>query len=171
MACGEPAAHGGARQLPLDIFHQLGELFLEAAPTVVIVFLFYLFLRWSFFTPILKVLKERKALLEGSRRDSEALRVRAQEKRRAYQDAMRQARATVFAEQEAVRRAAVDQRSTAIQQARSRANEEIQQAKKRIGAEIEAARGEVEASSQQLAEAIAEAVLEEKPLNLAGGAR
>ena len=43
----------------MEILHQLGELFLEAVPTVVIVFLFYFFLRWAFFAPIQKAMAER----------------------------------------------------------------------------------------------------------------
>jgi len=150
----------------LEIVHQLGELFLEAVPTVVIVFLFYLFLSWSFFGPIQKVLNERKARLEGARREAEAFRARAAERQRADQDALRQARAAVFSEQEAARRVILDERSAAIQQARNRANDEVQAAKRRIAAEIEAARAELEASGNALAEQIVQAVLENRPPNL-----
>ena len=157
----------------MEILHQLGELFLEAVPTVVIVFLFYLFLRWSFFIPIEKVLHDRKARLEGARREAEAFRSRAAERQRADQDALRQARATVFSEQESARRVVLDERAAAIQQARSRANDEVHAAKKRIAAEIEAARGELEASGNVLAEQIVQAILESRPADLrpAGGAQ
>jgi F0F1-type ATP synthase membrane subunit b/b' len=88
------------------------------------------------------------------------LRKQAQEKSRAYQDAMRDARGEIFREQEAARRVALDERSAAIQQARSQANQEIQAAKRRIKAEIEAARAELDTSSTQLAEEIARTILE-----------
>src|SRR5580700_1280351 len=110
------------------MLHQLGELFLEAVPTVVIVFLFYLFMRWSFFVPITKVMAERKARIEGARREAEAFRGQAAEKQRADQEALRQARAEIFTEHEAIRRVALDERAAAIQQARSRANDEVQAA-------------------------------------------
>src|SRR5580693_1461018 len=100
-----------------QIANQLGELFLEAVPTVIIVFLFYLFLRWSFFGPIQKVLAQRKAGIEGARREAEGFRAQALEKLRADQEALRQARATIFSEQEAARRIALDARGAAIQQA------------------------------------------------------
>lgn len=153
--------------------HQLGELFLEAVPTVIIVFLFYLFLRWSFFDPLLKVLAQRKAGIEGARKEAEGFRAQALEKKRADQEALRQARAVIFSEQEAARRVALDARSAAIQEARSRATEEVHAAKKRVAAEIEAARGELEASGNQLAEQIVQAVLENRPGDLlpAGGAQ
>ena len=56
----------------MEIFHQLGELFLNAVPTVVIVLLFYVFMRWAFFTPILKAMAERRAHIEGARAEAES---------------------------------------------------------------------------------------------------
>src|ERR1700730_6754390 len=144
----------------MEILKQLGDLFLAAIPTAVFVFLFYLFLRWSFFGPIERVVEERGRRIEGARRETEELRKSAQEKSRAYQDALRKARAELFRKQEGARRAALDERGAAIQQARQRANEEIQEAKRRIRAEIEAARTELDISSSQLAEEIARAILQ-----------
>ncbi len=143
----------------MEILKQLGDLFLAAIPTAVIVFLFYLFLRWSFFGPIERVVRERGKRIEGARREAEELRKNAHEKTRAYQEALRKARTELFREQEALRRAALDERGAAIQQARQRAHEEVQGAKGRIRAEIEAARAELETSSIQLAEEIARAIL------------
>jgi F-type H+-transporting ATPase subunit b len=147
----------------MEILKQLGDLFLAATPTAILVFLFYLFLRWSFFTPIERVVAERGMRIAGARREAEELRKSAQEKSRAYQDALRKARAELFREQEAKRRAALDERGASIQQARQRANEEIQGAKRRIRAEIEAARAELESSSTQLAKEIARAILQTGP--------
>jgi F0F1-type ATP synthase membrane subunit b/b' len=144
----------------MEILNQLGGLFLAAVPTVVLVFLFYLFLRWSFFMPIERVVAERRRRIEGAKHEAEELRKQAQEKSRAYQDAMRDARGEIFREQEAARRVALDERSAAIQQARSQSNQEIQAAKRRIQAEIEAARAELDTSSTQLAEEIARTILE-----------
>jgi F0F1-type ATP synthase membrane subunit b/b' len=148
----------------MELVNQLSELFLSAVPTVILVFLFYFFLRWSFFGPMERVLQERASRIEGARRDRESLHAAAQEKERLYQEALRKVRAEVIAEQEAARRAALDERSAAIQQARTRASEEIHVARQRVAAEREAAEAELEASIQQLAEEIARAVLERRPL-------
>jgi len=144
----------------MEILKQLGDLFLAATPTAILVFLFYLFLRWSFFGPIERVVQERGRRIEGARREAEELRKSAQEKSRAYQEALRKARTELFREQETARRVVLGERSAAIQQARQRANEEIQQAKGRIRAEIQAARVELDSSSIQLAEEIARAILQ-----------
>ena len=152
----------------MEILQQLGQLFLAAVPSAIMVFLFYLFLRWSFFKPMEKVLAERKARIEGARRDAESLRASAEEKRRAHQEALRKARAQIFTEQEAARRTALDARGAAVQQARSRANDELQAARNRIAAELEGARGELEASGKLLAEEIVRAIL--NPSQLSPGA-
>lgn len=161
-----PGGSGLYSKKSVDLLHQLSGLFLAAVPTAVIVFLFYLFLRWSFFGPITRVMAERKARTAGARNDAERLRAEAQEKQRTRQEALRKARGEILAEQDAARRVALDQRSATIQQARGRANEEIQAAKARIGAEIEAARTELEATGNELAEEIVQAILDRQQLNL-----
>ena len=144
----------------MEILKQLGDLFLAAIPTAVIVFLFYLFLRWAFFGPIERVVHERGKRIEGARREAEEFRKSANEESRLYQEALRRARGEIFREQEALRRAALDERGAALQQARQNANAEIQEAKRRVQTEIEAARAELETSSTRLAEEIARAILE-----------
>jgi F-type H+-transporting ATPase subunit b len=144
----------------MEILKQLGDLFLAAVPTAIIVFLFYLFLRWAFFGPLEHVIEERSKRIQGARFEADELRKNAQEKMRAYQEALRKARGEIFRHQETLRRAALDERSAALQQARVRANDAIQQAKVRIGAEIEAARAELDSSTAQLAEQIARTILQ-----------
>src|SRR3970282_1746235 len=100
----------------MDLLQQLGDLFLAAVPTAILVFLFYFFLRWSFFGPLLKVLAERQARIEGSRKEAESLAAAAQEKQRAYREALRKARAEVFAEQESARRLVLEERGQLIRQ-------------------------------------------------------
>lgn len=150
----------------MDLLHQLGDLFLSAVPTAILVFIFYLVMRWAFFVPLLRVMAKREALIEGSRKGSESLAAAVQEKQRAYRDGLRKARAEVFAEQEAARRIALDERAKVIRDARGRAGEEVQAAKARLAGEIEAARQSLETGGQELAEEVARAVLE-----TAGGAR
>ena len=53
---------------------------------------------------------KREALIEGARRESESLAATVQEKQRAYREALRKARAEIFAEQEAARRVVLDER-------------------------------------------------------------
>lgn len=147
----------------MEIINQLGELFLQAVPTVIIVFLFYLFLRWSFFRPIQRVLVERHRRAEGSRIEAEASRAAAHEKLRLYNESLRKARAEIFAEQESLRRRALDARQASINAARKEAQSALQEAKKAISQEAAAAQTELERTSEALANDIADAILVGRP--------
>jgi len=147
----------------MEILRQLGELFLRALPTVVLVFLFFLFLRVSFFRPLERVLAERSERIVGARRAAESSQAAAQEKLRAYQEALKKARSEIYAEQEAARRSALEERAALIRGARSRASEEVHAGKEKIAAEAAAARAALEKESHALAEAIARAILERRP--------
>jgi len=147
----------------VEIFNQLGELFLAAVPTVIIVFLFYLFMRWSFFKPMERVLSERHKRAEGARIEAEASRVATHEKQRFYSDTVKKARTEVFAEQESLRRRTLDERQATINTARVAAQTALQEAKKGIAADVKAARAELERSKDTLANDIAEAILAGSP--------
>ena len=142
-----------------EILKQLGELFLEAAPTSFIVLLFFLFLRSVFFGPIERVLAERSRRIEGARKEAEAAQAAAHEKEKSHQEALKKARAEIYAEQEAARRAALDERAELIKETRNRANETIRAAKEQIAAQVTAARRELEQDVQALGGEIARAIL------------
>ncbi len=147
----------------MEIVNQLGQLFLSAVPTVIIVFLFYLFMRWSFFAPMDRVLSERRKRAEGARVEAEASRVAVREKLQTYNETLKKARTEIFTEQESQRRRTVDQRQATINAARATAQTALQEAKKSLAAEVQAARTELEQSSGTLADQIAEAVLAGMP--------
>ncbi len=148
----------------MEIVHQLGELFLQAVPTVLIVFLFYLFLRANFFRPIERILDEHRARTIGAQRAAEASRAEAQEKMRAYQDALKKARADLYAEQEMARNKLLEERAARLREGRSRAVNEVQAAKARISGEVAAARAELEAASNQLGGEIVRRILNLKQM-------
>ena len=154
----------------MEILHQLGELFLAAVPTAVIVLIFYFFLRWSFFGPITGVMAERHARIEGARHYAESVRAAAREKTKTYQETLRKTRAEIFGEQEAARRKALDERSASIQKARSHANEEIHAAKMRIAAKSKRRAANWRLRATSLAEQIVRAIFERQP-SPAGEAR
>jgi len=55
-----------------EIVLQLGELFLQAVPTILIVLAFYLMLRALFFKPLLAVMAERDTRTAGARKAAAA---------------------------------------------------------------------------------------------------
>jgi F-type H+-transporting ATPase subunit b len=144
----------------MNLLQQLGDLFLSAVPTVILLFIFYFVLRSVLFLPLLRVMAKRDEMIEGSRKESEALAATVQEKQKAYRNALRKARAEIFAEQEAARRSALDERSKVIRGARAKATSDVHAAKARLNMEIDSARKALDVSAEQLAEEVAQAILE-----------
>jgi F-type H+-transporting ATPase subunit b len=146
-----------------ELVHQIGELFLRAVPVALIVLIFYFVLRFLFFKPLLKVMAEREARTIGAKKAAEAAQAAAAEKIKQYQEALRQAHAKVYAEQEAERKKILDEREALLKQARAKAASEVATAKERIAAEAVAAKKDLEAAITQIAGEIAKRVLQAPP--------
>src|SRR5271168_1256477 len=144
----------------MEILRQLGDLFLQAVPTVIIVFLFYLFMRWAFFAPIQKAMAERAARIEGARAEAAAVEATARQELDTYKDALRKARAEIYAEQEAARQIALENRSKLLKTMRAHALEDVSAAKKQIAADFAASRAALELEAPALAGEIVRAILE-----------
>ncbi len=144
----------------MEILHKLGELFLESLPTVVIVLLFYYFLRWAFFAPIQKAMSERHERIQGARAEAAAVEGTARQELDRYNEALRKARAEIYGQQEAARQVALEGRSKLLKAMRARAQEDVETAKQRIATELEAARAEVEAQVPSVAGEIVRRMLE-----------
>ena len=143
----------------MAIVHQLGELFLGAVPTVLLLLIFYFILKSLFFKPLLAVIAEREARSIGAQKAAETAQAAAAEKVKQYQDALKQARAQLYAEQEAGRKKRLDERAALLKEVRIKAQDEVTKAKQRVAAEFAAAKREVEAGTAQLAGEIAARVL------------
>jgi|SRR5271155_3674846 len=146
-----------------EIVHQLGELFLQAVPTVLILLVFYGVLRGLFFKPLLAVMAEREARTAGARKAAESAQAAAADKVKQYQEALKRARAQVYAEQEAARKKLLDERAAQLKEARGKAAGEVAAGKDRVGKEFVAARRDIEGSVAQLAAEIARRVLQVPP--------
>ena len=145
------------------IVHQLGELFLQAVPTVLIILLFYFILRALFFKPLLQVMAERDSRTVGAQKAAEAAQAAAAEKTKQYQEALKQARGQVYAEQEIARKKLLEERAAQIKDARAKASGEVSAAKVRVAAELAGARRDVEATVAQLSSEIARRMVQTPP--------
>jgi F-type H+-transporting ATPase subunit b len=146
-----------------DIFSQLGGLFLQAVPTVLIILLLYFILRGVFFQPLLKVMAERDARTKGAEKAAEAAQAAANEKVAQYQAALKRARGLVYSEQEAARKKLLDERAEQLKEERAKAAAEVTAAKNRVAGELDAARRDVEATVSQLSAEIARRILQAPP--------
>jgi F-type H+-transporting ATPase subunit b len=146
-----------------ELVHQLGELFLRSVPVALIVLVFYFILRSLFFRPLLAVMAQREALTLGAKKSAEAAQAAAAEKLKQYELALKQAKAKVYAEQEAERKKLLDERAATLKDARSKASAGVGKEKERVAGELEAAKKDIEASASQLAAEIAQRVLQVPP--------
>jgi len=153
----------------MDILHSLGQLFLGSVPTIIIVLLFYFFLRSVFFTPMQRAMAEREARIDGARAEAAVVEAEAKHEMESYHDALRQARAAILTEQEAVRSEALENRAKLLKAMRARVQEEVLAATKRLEAESQAALAQVEREAPTLAGDIVRVILEKRS-SLGGGA-
>ncbi|HKV23564.1 MAG TPA: ATP synthase F0 subunit B [Candidatus Acidoferrum sp.] len=154
-----------------DLLRQLGDLVLQAAPTVLIILIFYFIMRAIFFKPLLKTMAERDSRTVGAQKSAEAAQAAASEKEKQYQDALKHARAKIYAEQEVARKKLLDARTEQLKQARAEAGAKISKAKDRIAGEFAAARRDVESTVAQLSAEIAGRILPSQPRRPGGSAR
>jgi F-type H+-transporting ATPase subunit b len=143
-----------------ELVSQLGELFLRAVPVALIVILFYFVLRSLFFKPLLAVMAERETRTLGAQKAAEAAQAAAAEKMKQYDEALRQAKAKVYAEHEAGRKKLLDERAAILKDARGKASAEVNKGKERVAKELLAAKKDIETTVSELASEIASRVLQ-----------
>ncbi len=144
----------------MEILRQLGELFLQAVPTVLIILVFYFVLRGLFFQPLLKVMAERETRTSGARKAAENAQNAAAEKVKQYRNALRDARAKVYSEQEVARQKLLDERAATLKDARAKAATQVGGAKEQISKELVGAAKDLETSVPELSAEIVSRLLQ-----------
>jgi F-type H+-transporting ATPase subunit b len=139
---------------------QLGELLLGAVPTVILLALLYVLYTIIVHKPLRRVLDERRSKTEGAVEKSRADIAAAEARTSEYEQRLREARATVFHAQEARRKAALDARTAALNEARNQAQVQVQAAKADIQKDRDAAQDGLQKEAQTLATEIMRRVLE-----------
>ncbi|HLG95049.1 MAG TPA: ATP synthase F0 subunit B [Bryobacteraceae bacterium] len=142
--------------------NQLGGILLKAVPTIILLLVVFLYLKWMFFRPLEKVLAERKNATAGTREKAEALLAKADQTAAAVESELRKARESIYQEQEEARRRwAVDQ-AAQLEKARHSAREMIHQAQIQLESDTAEAKRELAGTAESLAEQIADTLLERK---------
>lgn len=139
---------------------QLGELLLGSVPTVILLTLLYALYATIVHKPLRHVLEERRSKTEGAIEKSRADIAAADARTSEYEQRLREARATVFRAQEARRKAALDARTAALNEARDKAQAQVQAAKADIQKDRDAAQSGLQKDVQALAAEIMRRVLE-----------
>jgi F-type H+-transporting ATPase subunit b len=139
---------------------QLGELLLGSLPTVILLALLYALYTTIVHKPLQRVLAERRSKTEGAVEKSRADIAAAEARTAEYEQKLREARAAVFRGQEAKRQAALQVRTNALNEARSKAHAQVQAAKKDIENDRAAAEAGLPADAAALAQEIVRRVLQ-----------
>jgi F0F1-type ATP synthase, subunit b len=142
-----------------ETLRQLGGILLKAVPTFILVVLLHLYLKFIFFKPLGKVLKERYDATEGARKLADESLARASQKAADYEAALRAARAESYKELEQLRRQLQDDRAASVKEARAKAESAVAQAKATLAAEVELLKRDLQAEAGALADRIATKIL------------
>ena len=134
-------------------------LLLRALPTIFLVLIVHFYLKFVFFRPMAKMLKERFAATEGARKLASESLAKAEQKAAEYEAAIRAARTEVYAEQEKLRRALQDERAAAAVAARKQSEQRIGEAKAALAAEAEQLKAQLAGEAEALSESIVARVL------------
>lgn len=141
------------------IFNQLGHLFLQSVPTVILVFLLFIILDRIFFRPLVAVMKQRDEATVGALARAREQTEAAAAKTREYEEAFQSARQEVYRQREADRRKHVEQRDAALRDARERAEALVRDAQAALAAEVGRTRAELDTASRPLAEEISQSLV------------
>jgi F-type H+-transporting ATPase subunit b len=142
-----------------ELFRSLGELFLKAIPTFLLVIALHLYLKRVFFRPMARVLEKRFDATEGARKAAQESLARAAEKAAEYETDLRAARSEIHREQEEVRQKLRKEQARAVVEARHSAEAAVEEASRQLAAELVAAKQSLALQTDSLADEIVDSVL------------
>ncbi len=152
-----------------EILAQLGGLLLGSVPTIIFIVLLYFIYNAVVHKPLVAVLAERRSRTEGAIEKARADIAQAEASTADYEQRLREARMTLFKSQEARRQLALQARSAAVAESRTKAQAQVEQARKAIDQDKVTAQSGLEAESGRLAAEIIRTVLQPAGHAPAGG--
>jgi F-type H+-transporting ATPase subunit b len=143
-----------------ETLRQVGELLLGSIPTIIFMVLLYGLYTMLVHKPLVKVLAERRSKTEGAIEKARADIAAAEARTAEYEQRLREARMTVFKNQEALREQALQARAAALAVARNKAHAQVEEARAAIEQDKVAAQAGLQAESGKLAAEIIRIVLQ-----------
>jgi len=140
----------------------LGGILLKAIPTICLLVVVLIYLRWMFFGPLEKILAQRREASSGAIKNAEALLAKAEQTAASIEAQLRKAREEIYQEQETARKEWIAAQTGQLDQARQQSRELLQQARQQLAAETEVAKRALAATADTLADQIARSLLERK---------
>jgi F-type H+-transporting ATPase subunit b len=141
-----------------EILKQLGGLVLGSVPTILLFLVAFAAYRVIVYSPLSRVLSERRGQTEGALEKARADIAAAEAKVAEYENALREARMTIFRSQESRRQKALEARAQVVTEARAQAEAQVREARAAIGAQIAQSKASLQSESQRLAKEVIEAI-------------
>lgn len=141
------------------ILEQLGGLFLSSLPSVVLLIVLYFFLKTVLFNPLEKILAERYQKTEGKEKGAAEALHQAERRADEYAQAIHEAKAEIYAQQETLRKALEAERDAAVAAAAKRTDALLNEGREAVEKELAESRTMVEREAAELARMIAGKVL------------
>ncbi len=142
-----------------NTLRQVGELLLDAIPTVVILLLLYALYQNLVRKPLERVLAQRRERTEGAVLKARADVAAAESRTQEYEQKLRDARLAVFKAQEAKRNLAQQARNEALTEARNRAQQQIRDARLALDKDMAEARTSLQGDVERLSGEIIRTIL------------
>jgi F-type H+-transporting ATPase subunit b len=147
------------------ILRQIGELLINSIPTIISMLVVWTGYRFLVHGKLKQVLEQRHALTEGAVERAQKEIAAAESRTAEYEQRVREARAQIYQQQQAFRQRVLDQRSSALAEARRQAGEMVKSARASVEKDVLAAK----AGLEQQANALADQVIERVLASAAGG--
>jgi F-type H+-transporting ATPase subunit b len=141
------------------ILHQLGDLLIGSVPTVILFLLVLIFYKTLVYTPLLKVLAERRARTLGTVENAAAAIQSADAKSQEYEARLRAARLEIGRQREQRLQHWNRERENILADARHVSDETLKTARTTMDREVETAKAGIEANADSLANEVLRVVL------------
>jgi len=132
---------------------------LSIVVVMILVWSLYFVLKKSFFDPINQILLQRDSEIFGAQQEAKDKLAQADQKSRAYQDALKAARHESYRQQETLRAEASKHRFETLAETRHRAEKIVQAAKEEIEGQVVTAKRTLESEVHSIADGIVKTIL------------
>lgn len=139
--------------------HALGELLLEAVPTILFFLFLNFFLKQVYFKPVGRILEDRRKATEGVRELSQQAFETADRKAGEFERALQLARQQINAENEELRKQWAAEQAKTLAQARATADRKLSEARAEVTDELSKAHDQMEGQIDSLSRSIIDALL------------
>jgi F-type H+-transporting ATPase subunit b len=150
-----------------ETFEQIGNLLLDAVPTILLFIVLVIAYRWLIDGPLTQVFKKRRALTVGAVEDAQRAIAQAEARAAEYAERLRHARNEAFRAREHRLHERNAECEAALDAARKAATAKVEEARAELETEAERARTAIQVSAAELAGQVVRAVLPQP----AGGPR